>query len=56
MVTALTKHILEEGGKNLITFTHLEHDIADTLSRYADAPSSSKYKKIALKAFHGFQT
>ena len=35
MLTALTKHILEEGGKKLIDFTRLEHDILDTLSRYA---------------------
>ena len=45
MLTPLTKHILEEGGKNLITFTHLEHDIADTLSRYARV-SKSVSKKV----------
>ena len=33
MLTALTKHILEEGGKKLINFDDLEHNILDTLSR-----------------------
>ena len=40
MVTALTKHILEEGVKKLITFDLFEHDIADTLSRYTDVLKS----------------
>ena len=33
MVTALTKHILEEGVKKLIIFDLFEHNIPDTLSR-----------------------
>ena len=33
MLTALNKHILEEGGKKMFTFTHLGHNIPDTLSR-----------------------
>ena len=45
MVTALTKHILEEGVKKLIIFDLFEHDIADTLSRYADV-SKSVSKKV----------
>ena len=40
MVTALTKHILEEGGKKMFTFTNLEHNIPDTLSRYTDVLKS----------------
>ena len=40
MVTAFTKHILEEGGIKQITFTHLEHNIPDTLSRYTDVLKS----------------
>ena len=45
MLTAIAKHILEEGGKKLITFTHFEHNIPDTLSRYADV-SKSVSKKV----------
>ena len=45
MLTALTKHILEEGGKKLIIFDDLEHNILDTLSRYARV-SKSVSKKV----------
>ena len=45
MLTALTKHILEEGGKKLIIFDLLEHNIPDTLSRYARV-SKSVSKKV----------
>ena len=52
MMTALYKHILEEGGKKQITFTHFEHNIPNTLSRYTDVSKSvsKKVDRLGLSA------